>query len=72
MKVGVNWNYICFLIDLYNREVFGYSVGERKDATLVQNAFQSFIYSLGNVKIFHTDRESEFKNVDIDELLSEF
>jgi len=70
VKVGSKWNYICFLIDLYNREIVGYSVGERKDAALVQRAFKSVKYSLQNVKMFHTDRGSEFKNVGIDELLS--
>ena len=72
VKVGGNWNYICFLIDLYNREIVGYSVGEQKDAALVQRAFKSVKYPLGNVKMFHTDRGSEFKNVGIDELLSEY
>ena len=69
VKVGKNWNYICFLIDLYNREIVGYSVGERKDSALVQRAFKSVKRDLGAVKIFHTDRGSEFKNVAIDELL---
>ena len=72
VKVGSNWNYICFLIDLYNREIVGYSVGERKDAALVQRAFKSVKYSLQNVKMFHTDRGAEFKNVGIDELLSTY
>ena len=39
VKVGNRWNYICFLIDLYNREIVGYSVGEKKEAALVQRAF---------------------------------
>ena len=69
VKVGKNWNYICFLIDLYNREIVGYSLGERKDSALVQRAFKSVNRDLGAVKIFHTDRGSEFKNVEIDKLL---
>lgn len=72
VKVGNRWNYICFLIDLYNREIVGYSVGEKKDAALVQRAFASVKYPLGQVKVFHTDRGSEFKNVGIDELLSKY
>ena len=56
VRVGKNWNYICFLIDLYNREIVGYSVGEQKDAALVQRAFKSVKYPLQNVKVFHTDR----------------
>ena len=70
VKVGYHWSYVCFLIDLYNREIVGWSVGAQKDAALVQRAFDSVKYPLGNVNLFHTDRGSEFKNVGIDELLS--
>ncbi|MDM5455230.1 IS3 family transposase [Peribacillus simplex] len=72
VKVGKQWNYVCFLIDLYNREIVGYSAGERKDAALVQRAFATVKHPLGNVKVFHTDRGSEFKNVGIDELLGKY
>ena len=66
VKVGYRWNYVCFLIDLYNREIVVWSVGAQKDAALVQRAFDSGKYSLGNVNLFHTDCGSEFKNVSID------
>lgn len=69
VKVGKQWNYVCFLIDLYNREIVGYSAGDRKDAALVQRAFATVKKPLETVKLFHTDRGSEFKNVGIDELL---
>jgi transposase InsO family protein len=69
VRVGRRWNYVCFLIDLFNREIVGWSVGAQKDAPLVQRAFDSVSYPLENVDIFHTDRGSEFKNVEIDELL---
>lgn len=72
VKVGRRWNYVCFLIDLYNREIVGWSAGSEKDAALVQRAFDSVKYPLGNVKMFHTDRGAEFKNVGIDELLSDY
>ncbi|WP_057914465.1 IS3 family transposase [Peribacillus muralis] len=48
VKVGKQWKYVCFLIDLYNREIVGYSAGERKDAALVQRAFATVKHSLGN------------------------
>ncbi len=72
VRVGSEWNYVCFLLDLYNREIVGYSAGKRKDAALVQRAFKSIKQPLGEIKMFHTDRGSEFKNVEIDELLSKF
>src|SRR5690554_838480 len=72
VRVGKQWNYVCFLIDLYNREIVGHSAGKHKDAALVQHAFANVKHPLETVKIFHTDRGSEFKNVGIDELLSEY
>ena len=39
VRVGKNWNYICVLIDLFNREIIGYSAGANKDANLVMQAF---------------------------------
>lgn len=72
IKVGENWNYICILIDLYNREIIGYSAGESKDAHLVKEAFSRVIYPLKNIEIFHTDRGMEFKNRIIEDILNKF
>lgn len=30
VRVNGEWHYICLLIDLYNREIIGHSVGQRK------------------------------------------
>src|SRR5690625_752090 len=65
------WNYDCFLIDLYNREIEGHSAGKHKDAALVQHAFSNVKHTLETVKVFHTDRAFEFKKVEIDDLLSQ-
>ncbi|HDG5418212.1 TPA: hypothetical protein PF072_002453 [Staphylococcus aureus] len=35
VKVSGTWNYICSFIDLFNREIIGYSAGKNKDANLV-------------------------------------
>ena len=34
VRVGAHWNYICVLVDLYNREIIGYSAGEHKRQSL--------------------------------------
>lgn len=34
------WHYICLLINLFNREIVGYSAGPKKDAELVYEAFK--------------------------------
>lgn len=39
VRVGSRWNYICVLVDLFNREIIGYSAGKNKNAALVSKAF---------------------------------
>lgn len=72
VRVGLSWNYICVLIDLFNREIIGFSAGRNKDADLVSKAFASVKSNLNNIQVFHTDRGNEFKNKIIDETLETF
>ncbi len=72
VRVGKSWNYICILVDLFNREIIGYSAGRNKDATLVAKAFATVKTNLKNIQVFHTDRGNEFKNQLIDETLKTF
>ena len=55
VRVGNDWNYICILLDLYNREIVGYSCGKHKDANLVYDAFAKIKTNLNNICVFHTD-----------------
>ena len=59
VRVGMQWNYICVLIDLFNREIIGYSTGRNKDAQLVSRAFASVKGNLSKISIFHTDYAEE-------------
>lgn len=72
VRVGKHWNYICVLIDLFNREIIGYSAGKHKTAELVKQAFMNVEGNLRDIHIFHTDRGNEFKNQTIEELLEAF
>ena len=72
VNVSGKWHYICLLINLFNREIVGYSAGPNKDAKLVYEAFMNSTINLKKVKIFHTDRGNEFKNKIIDEILDTF
>ncbi|MDY0404845.1 IS3 family transposase [Virgibacillus sp. 179-BFC.A HS] len=72
VRVKQKWHYICVLVDLYNREIIGYSAGPNKSAELVQRAFSSVKYNLNRLELFHTDRGSEFKNILIDATLETF
>ncbi|MDR6717391.1 transposase InsO family protein [Paenibacillus sp. 2003] len=72
VKVGHRWHYICVLIDLFDREIIGHSVGPHKDTALVSRAFATVEGDLSQIQWFHTERESEFKNHTMDQLLGTF
>ena len=72
VRVKNKWNYVCVLVDLFNREIIGYSAGPYKDADLVYKAFASVKTRLDSITLFHTDRGNEFKNKIIDEVLETF
>lgn len=72
VRVGLHWNYICVLVDLFNREIIGYSAGPHKTAMLVKEAFMTVSGNLSNIQIFYTDRGNEFKNQLIEETLDAF
>ncbi|MFL2080065.1 DDE-type integrase/transposase/recombinase, partial [Marinilactibacillus psychrotolerans] len=66
------WFYVCFILDLFNREIIGYSAGPNKTADLVLQALATVKGDLDTVKVFHTDRGKEFDNHILDELLGTF
>ena len=72
VDVNGKWCYICIIIDLYNREIIGSSVGNKKNSGLVYKAFTTIKNSLKNISIFHTDRGNEFKNKEINKVLKTF
>ena len=72
VNVAGKWNYICLILDLFNREIVGYAAGKNKNAELVYKAFSRVKQNLNKVNIFHTDRGNEFKNKIIDEVLNTF
>ena len=72
VRIGRKWNYVCLLIDLYNREIVGHAAAEHKDANLVKAAFATLNFPLFEIEVFHTDRGSEFDNYAIDEMLEVF
>lgn len=71
VKIAGKWNYICILLDLSNRQIIGSAVGKTKDANLVKTAFFMIKTDLRKIKLFHTDRGSEFKNYIIEKFSAE-
>lgn len=51
VKVLGKWNYIRLILDLYNREIIGYSGGKNKNAELVYKAFLTIKYNLSKINI---------------------
>jgi transposase InsO family protein len=72
VKCEGQWHYICLLLDLHGRKIIGSAIGRNKDAKLVRTAFYSVQIDLRKIRIFHTDRGSEFKNSIVDELMNVF
>ncbi|AQY52334.1 transposase [Listeria weihenstephanensis] len=72
VRVGNKWHYVCFILDLFNREIIGHSAGRHKTAALVKEAMYRIPFSLTKVHLFHTDHGSEFDNQEMDELLDAF
>lgn len=72
VRVGKKWHYVCLFVDLFNREIIGYSAGENKTADLVYQAISTIKANLNDVQMFHTDRGKEFDNQLISEALETF
>jgi transposase InsO family protein len=72
VRVKNKWHYICVLIDLFNREIIGFSTGSQKNKELVAQAFASIRGDLRQIQMFHTDQGGEFKNQLIEETLTTF
>ncbi|WP_374696006.1 hypothetical protein [Spiroplasma endosymbiont of Polydrusus formosus] len=63
---------LCLLIDLFNREIIGYSVETNKTIQLVQETFYSITIPLKQITLFHNNWSNEFKNKIIDNTLNIF
>src|SRR5699024_7419665 len=50
VKGAGKWHYICVFIDLFNREIVGYSAGSRKNAALVSSAISTIKHDLRDVQ----------------------
>ena len=72
VRVGGKWNYVCLLIDLYNREIVGHAASDRKDTGPVKAAFATPGFPPTDIDVLRADRGSEFANSDIDDLLEAF
>ena len=49
VRVGGKWNYVCLLVDLYNREIVGHAASGRKDSRLTKAAFVTLGFPLTDI-----------------------
>lgn len=64
VKFQGRWVYVATIIDLFTREIVGFSVSTRHDRQLVMQAFLSAIQRHPRPVILHSDHGSEYTSVD--------
>lgn len=52
VEVLGHWNYVCLVLDLFNREIVGHAVGEHKSAELVQEALAAILMIVPRFRCF--------------------
>ena len=70
-KVGMDFLYLCVIIDLYSRKVVGYSISEYIDMDLVEAAFQSAFSARNRPSglTFHSDQGTQYTSIEFRTLL---
>ena len=68
------WLYLAVVIDLFNRQVVGFAMGERMTRTLVMDALRMAWFRRHPAAglIFHSDRGSQYASNDYRQLLQDF
>ncbi len=71
INTNEGWRYVCFIIDLFNREIVGYSISEHHDTNCVLDALNSMNIDLTKVRIFHSDRGGEFRSDELSQYMKD-
>lgn len=58
VRVAGKWHYVCLFVDLFNREILGFSIGPRKTAALVYKAIASISVRLDRASKCSTQTEA--------------
>ena len=71
IRVGSEWQYLCVILDLYNREVVGWSLAEHMRTDLVTEAYRKARAKRMPEEglIFHSDRGSQYASHEFRRLL---
>ena len=73
IKTQIGWVYLAVVMDLYNREVIGYSISKKIDTELVKQALSNAITRQGREEglIFHSDRGCQYSSKGYHKMLKE-
>ncbi len=73
IKTSVEWVYLAVVMDLFNREIIGYSLSKKIDTELVKSALGNAVGRNGvrNGLIFHSDRGCQYSSKGYQQLLEE-
>lgn len=74
IKTKTGWVYLAAVMDLYNREIIGYSIRKKIDTELVKQALSDAIGRNGKAKglIFHSDRGCQYSSKGYHKMLEEY
>ena len=72
-KVGLDFLYLCVVIDLYSRKVISYSISEYIDTALVTQAFLDAFRAreAPNSLVFHSDQGTQYTALEFCNLLKQ-
>ena len=73
IKTTVGWVYLSVVIDLFNREVIGYSLSKKIDTELVKRSLGNALSRKGDIKglTFHSDRGCQYSSVGFSKMLED-
>jgi len=74
VKTVLGWVYLAVVIDLFNREIIGYTISKNLDVELVKRALSNALTNTGGGgmnTIFHSDRGIQYSSKSFQKMLSE-
>ncbi len=73
IKTSIGWVYLAIVMDLYNREVIGYSVSRDINSELIKRAMGNAIAKRGGLTgaVFHSDRGCQYSSESYQRMLRE-
>jgi putative transposase len=71
IKTTLGWVYLSVVMDLYNREIIGYSVSKEINTELVKRSLSDALAKVDGEKsiIFHSDRGVQYSSISFNEML---